>query len=331
MASGLLMQSFNKIFRNVASGDWNGIHLTTSNYNNVSYNTVTGSNDWGISTEGSNDNLIMGNYVASNGWAGIGLYGGSPNTGNLIAQNIIANNGHVGIEITSTGLSSNKIVGNNITGTGSEGVGLAISIAWDSNLVMGNNIFGNQAGIRLDASQNNTICQNLIENSPQGAILIHSPPYRAASQNIIYENNIINVISLTGNVHSHSWDNGTVGNYWIDYNGTDANGDGIGDSPYIIDSLNIDHYPLMSRFNVSMEIPSSFLFPFSTPMPSPSTSRSPAPSPSILPNSTPTLMPTVLSSSSPTPTSTVPEFSPWLILYFIIVFSVVGIIIQEED
>ena len=30
-----------------------------------------------------------------------------------------------------------------------------------------------------------------------------------------------------------------------DYNGTDANGDGIGDTPYEIDALNIDRYPMM--------------------------------------------------------------------------------------
>jgi hypothetical protein len=35
------------------------------------------------------------------------------------------------------------------------------------------------------------------------------------------------------------------GNYWSDYNGTDSNGDGIVDTPYIIDDKNVDHYPLM--------------------------------------------------------------------------------------
>ena len=64
------------------------------------------------------------------------------------------------------------------------------------------------------------------------------------------------------------WDNGSLGNYWENYNGTDANGDGIGDSPYILRSdpshgiLDLiygqDNFPLMTKVNIDsiiLELP----------------------------------------------------------------------------
>jgi hypothetical protein len=48
----------------------------------------------------------------------------------------------------------------------------------------------------------------------------------------------------------HTWDNGKKGNYWSDYNGTDSNKDGLGDTPYVIDVLNQDRYPLIEIFAV---------------------------------------------------------------------------------
>jgi hypothetical protein len=51
----------------------------------------------------------------------------------------------------------------------------------------------------------------------------------------------------------NSWDNGAEGNYWNNYNGTDNNGDEIGDTPYIIAESNQDNYPLI---NIIPEFPS---------------------------------------------------------------------------
>lgn len=53
-------------------------------------------------------------------------------------------------------------------------------------------------------------------------------------------------------------------NYWSDYNGTDANQDGIGDTPYIINDENQDNSPLMEPINLELipEFPSGFIFAF---------------------------------------------------------------------
>jgi len=45
------------------------------------------------------------------------------------------------------------------------------------------------------------------------------------------------------------WDYDGEGNYWSDYNGTDDNQDGIGNTPYIIDENNTDNFPLMGMFS----------------------------------------------------------------------------------
>ena len=64
-----------------------------------------------------------------------------------------------------------------------------------------------------------------------------------------------NTVNSTGAAYTvyragyNIWDTGFEGNYWSDYNGTDSNQDGIGDTPYIIDANNSDHYPLVHRQN----------------------------------------------------------------------------------
>lgn len=47
----------------------------------------------------------------------------------------------------------------------------------------------------------------------------------------------------------NTWDNGAVGNYWDDYLGNDLDGNGIGDTPYVLDTFNKDNFPLKEPWN----------------------------------------------------------------------------------
>jgi nitrous oxidase accessory protein NosD len=72
--------------------------------------------------------------------------------------------------------------------------------------------------------------------------------------NTFYNNAFINNsanIKFYSEYHTggNAWEFGGVGNYWSDYNGIDANGDCIGDTPYIINSENRDNHPLIAPFN----------------------------------------------------------------------------------
>ena len=250
---------YNNVYKNTLQGNRNGIYLQDSTNNNVSKNDVRNNPDWGLFLQGTKDNLILDNYITANG-AGISLDGDKPNTDNLIAGNTVTQNNNNGIEITSSGSSFNKIVGNTITVNGANKGNAGIMIAYDNNLIEGNTIMGNQWGIEFDASQRNTVYQNLIQNNLNGAINFVSRPYKGVAFNTIFENNFIDNIQCSFGymVNENTWDNNSRGNYWSNYNGTDLDNDGIGDVPYVIASSNADNYPLMAPTTIVVNL-SEFL------------------------------------------------------------------------
>jgi hypothetical protein len=65
-----------------------------------------------------------------------------------------------------------------------------------------------------------------------------------------------------------SWDNGKEGNYWGDYltkypNATEIDTSGIGNTPYVVDSNNTDHNPLMEHRSIP-ELPTWVILPLVT-------------------------------------------------------------------
>ena len=121
------------------------------------------------------------------------------------------------------------------------GVGLQDS---SNNNITGNEITNNNYyGVLLfSSSNNNMVSENNITNNLDGVDLWSS------SNNRFYHNNFINntdQIYLTISFNN-TWDNGCEGNYWSNYNGSDLDGDGIGDTELPWEG--VDNYPLMNPY-----------------------------------------------------------------------------------
>lgn len=107
----------------------------------------------------------------------------------------------------------------------------------------------NWGGIAIVNSINCSFqCNNITSNKGYGIFLSDS------SGNLFYHNSLSNTNQVWFfGFSNNSWDAGTLigGNYWSNYNGTDTDEDGIGDTPYVIDSNNTDSYPLMQPWVIS--------------------------------------------------------------------------------
>lgn len=128
-----------------------------------------------------------------------------------------------------------------------------------NNTITGNAITENLVAILL-SGVSNTITNNIIANNRDGVFFGANEPEEIPSNITLSRNGFAdNVRHLSGCVCldfnnteiAHTWDDGKSGNFWSGYIGADANGDGIGDTPYVVDALNLDRYPLMTNTAVS--------------------------------------------------------------------------------
>jgi parallel beta-helix repeat protein len=231
-------------------------------FDNSSKNCISGSNirenSQGVYVYGGNlppetescYNGIVGNNITENG-GGILLEEAKLN--NVSGNNITANHGNVDYPLRPGGIYiflnslGNIVSGNNIINNERYGIYFHYCTTLTPelfNVVRGNNIINNGAGIETYHGVGVGIFENNIKNNNVGLDL--KPGLVTA-----YHNNFINNTQQVGSQYGLSggnvWDDGypSGGNYWSDYAGVDANGDGIGDTPYIIDADNQDRYPLM--------------------------------------------------------------------------------------
>jgi parallel beta-helix repeat protein len=199
------------------------VYLDSVKYCNIYRNNITETLFAGVNLHSSSDNSVFGNIFKAN----------------------------KGFSILCHSARHNSIYGNSFLGNA-----YCVEL-WQSHFteIFGNIFTGNDGcTIELWSSSNNTIFGNTLINNRDGVALVSS------SNNYIYHNNFVNNTNqFLVDGSPNFWDDGypSGGNYWSDYFGMDlysgpyqneTGSDGIGDTPYVIDENNIDHYPLMHPY-----------------------------------------------------------------------------------
>jgi len=231
----------------------NGIILLSATNCSIVGNNII-NNEYGIIIFNSNLIVISDNNMTEN-LADAIYFTDSRNS--IISNNNITGNGITGGRATSLSSSDNFTLSGNILKNNSDGILLE---ATSYCKIFGNNITENRKwGIAFfNGSNNITVYENYIVNNDVGIDFFDYPPsanFNKFYHNIFLENSphVSNILRL-----QQIWDNGFEGNYWSDYSGTDNNGDGIGDAPYVMDENNKDNYPLMNPLIPITQEPESF-------------------------------------------------------------------------
>lgn len=293
------------------------IHSTTDSI--VKDNVLVG-NGAGISLQSCTNMTLDRNIIVSDGGTGVEIQSSSniSVTRNDLSGNKIGGEAAIGISISATNCI---VTANNITGYTRSGIYLSSST---ENFIANNYIYGNSIGIYIYMGGKNEIFQNNIANNRRWGIHLSSSQ-SSNNNNKIYYNNFINNTSkeegTEGNLQASNpwyfgpetniWDNSTVGNYWSDYqtrypNASEIGFSGIGDTYFVVNENNIDHYPLMSKISLpSYEVPDPQPSPSFTPTPSPDITSTPS-----LPTESPITSATPSSSTTLTTSPSCPEQEP---------------------
>ncbi len=271
----LLSSSNNTLSENTIIDSRTGIYFSSSSDNRIFENTISEDNAditsiYGVDFLESSNNTMLGNDIT--GYSnGIYMYNSSDNTifennftnntiglhldhssGNTVSKSSFVDN-RFGVNLD--GSSNNILYENTISANDFDGIDFFES---PQNTVSRNNITSNYDGVWLFLSSNNTLSENSISANLHDGIVLDESPDNSFFHNNLAENagQHVTVFSLED---TSFWDNGypSGGNYWSDYSGVDAlsgfyqnetGSDGIGDSPYIINTYNQDNYPLMTPY-----------------------------------------------------------------------------------
>jgi len=198
------------------------------------------------------DNTKIRGFTIQGGYSGVQI---SPwSHGHDVSDNIIRYNdfgirGHY--DVHNITISDNVIGSNNFIG---------IELAFYNSTIKGNVILNNgrgefltvSAGIQIVesiynitvSSNNNRIVENIFKDNFNGIFPVRYSEGNFFSHNTFY-NNTNHVLVWDSSLMSK---NRVEENYWGNYAGRDDDGDGFGDTPYLMDAQNRDNRPLMSPF-----------------------------------------------------------------------------------
>ncbi|MCW4025175.1 MAG: right-handed parallel beta-helix repeat-containing protein [Candidatus Bathyarchaeota archaeon] len=197
-----------------------GVFCSSQSGVTIAYNNITNSAKEGIRWCGGSQDSFIGNIIINSKQSAISLEGFQ----HVIANNTMINNGRA--------------------------LGLAASYC----LVFGNIVDDDLGSGFYIGGSYNTICANTLSNGDYGFHFTFT--FANPQENLLYLNNLYdnqyNVYFADFATHQN-WTSQMMGNYWGDYTGTDSNGDGIGDTPYQINNLNNDTYPLMEPINITAQ------------------------------------------------------------------------------
>jgi len=240
------------------SNNCQGILLVNTRNTIITQNTITNQIS-GIELESASDNTITNNFIHANANYGIELESASDNT---ITNNFIHANTNYGINVVSS--DNNIFAGNTITGNG---IGIYVK-ASSNNSIYRNNITANNQAIRFVASIAANSSYNTVNENNIALNEIHIYTESGATYNTIYHNNFLNNTEQLSPPYIdntdyypifpdwiNSWDNGSEGNYWSDYeddypNATELDGSGVWDMQYFVGFLGVDKFPLMQPYPI---------------------------------------------------------------------------------
>ncbi|RKY94015.1 MAG: hypothetical protein DRQ06_05855 [Candidatus Hydrothermota bacterium] len=176
------------------------------------------------------------------------------NSTNHTLKNLVVTNNNGGIDVfnvTSSRITFSEVSNNKVL--------WGLSIRKTQGTVVNNcNISFNYVGVGVSQSSDNRFTRNIIsKNFDIGLYIVRDAEGICCKNNRIFENNFIGNQGLNAkdNCDDNLWDNEILGNYWDDYDGVDEDGDGIGDSQWLIFGglvENYDRFPLMNPLDINL-------------------------------------------------------------------------------